>query len=496
MALVVFMPEKKRHKKPHALLTAVADTIRSRQMFHQGDAVLVGVSGGADSVALLHILLQLSATLHLSLGIAHLNHGLRGDASDRDAVFVMSLAKEFDLPCYTATKDVDALRRNLGSGIEAAGRHARYQFYEQTAERHGFDKIALGHHADDSAELVMMNLLRGSGPGGIAGVPPARKARIVRPLIDVRRRDISSYICANHLPFVSDASNQDTRFLRNRVRHELIPQLSDVYNPRLTEALVRTASISRAEEEWLGKIAADMLAAATLRTGKQHMLLSMAYLTGLHVAAFRRVIRGALECINGNLNGITYLHVDAIMDLVFKGRDQGERHLPHRLRVSRRGPTLLISKEKQPLREISHDHLPQKGCPYRYNIPYPEVQSLSLLIAETAQRLLFSVIKREDLSRLTMGGQERAFFDMEKLDFPLVLRNHQNGDRFTPLGMKGSQKVQKYFIDAKIARVDRKICPILLSREQIIWVVGHRMDERFKIEPATRYILKMELSLA
>ncbi|MBW2296070.1 MAG: tRNA lysidine(34) synthetase TilS [Deltaproteobacteria bacterium] len=490
------MPEENIHIKPHAMCAAVADTIYSRRMLQQGDRVLVGVSGGADSVALLHILLQFSASLGLNIGVAHLNHALREEASDRDAAFVTSLAQRLGLPCYSDIKDIDMLRRQTGEGIEAAGRWARYEFYDRTAKQNGYGKIALGHHADDNAELVLMNLLRGSGPGGISGIPPTRGLSIIRPLIDVRRRDILSYLYANDLPFVVDASNQNPRFLRNRVRNELIPELSKTYNPKFSEALVRIASISRAEEEWLKKMVADLLAAASLATGKRRWILSVAYLSGLHIAALRRVVRSALEHLDGNLNGITFRHVDAVIDIVFRKSGQSECHLPRRIRVRRQGNRLLMIKEKHSLREMSRDHAAIGTPRYCYDVHRPVTQSTSVSIRQTGQRLAFSAIKREDLSGFRTTGQESAFFDMEKLYFPLLLRNHQIGDRFTPLGMKGSQKVQKFFINVKIGRTQRPVCPILLSRGQVIWVVGHRMDERFKIGPETRYVLKAELLLA
>ena len=236
------------------------------KMLQPGDRVLVGVSGGADSVALLHILYRLSVSRDLDIGVAHLNHALRGKAADRDAAFVQTLARQLDLPCFSARQDVGLQRQKQGGSLEEAGRRARYRFYAQTAKTQGFTKIALGHHADDNAELVLMNMLRGTGPEGIAGIPPAREPGIIRPLIHARRREIMAYIKDNDLAYVVDASNQDPRFFRNRVRNELIPALSEAYNPRLTEALVRTASISRTEEEWLEQLTRPMLEAAILAT--------------------------------------------------------------------------------------------------------------------------------------------------------------------------------------------------------------------------------------
>ncbi len=226
------------------------------------------------------------------------------------------------------------------------------------------------------------------------------------------------------------------------------------------------------------------------------LTLSTVYLSELHLAAARRVVRSALKILNNDLDGITLQHVDATIDLVFKGADQGEIHLPGKLRIRRQGPHLSMTKEDYPLRSNSRGRETGEHCRYNYEVQRPTTQVTSVLIKETGQELAFSAIKNKSLSVAITGRQASAFFDMEELDFPLVLRNYRIGDQFTPLGMQGSQKVKKFFINAKIARAQRKTCPILLSRGRIIWVVGHRMDDRFKIGPATRNVLKVELLLA
>ena len=490
------MPEKNKITNGHPLITAVADTIARAKMLQQGDRVLVGVSGGADSVALLHILYRLAAGLNLDIGVAHLNHTLRGKEADRDAAFVQSFARQLGLPCFSDRQDVSLQWKKQGGSLEEAGRRARYRFYTQTAKASGFVKIALGHHADDNAELVLMNMLRGAGPRGIAGIPPTRAPGIIRPLIRARRDAIMAYIKDTGLSYVVDASNRDMRFFRNRVRHELIPALSEAYNPKLTGALVRMASISSAEEEWLEKLTGRMLEAAILAAGERRLTLSGDYIAGLHLAPARRVLRGALKTLKHDLHGITFQHIDAVMELICTGPDHGEIHLPGQLRVRRKGARLVLSAEEHPLRSLPRRRQAQEPRPFHYQIPCPNDRATSVVIEETGQKLAFACIHGKNLSVTAMGRQKVAFFDMDKLDFPLALRNYRTGDRFTPLGMQGSQKVKKFFINAKIGRARRKTCPILLSRDRIIWVVGHRTDDFFKIGPATRNVLKVELLLA
>lgn len=478
------------------MVTAVADTIDREKMLQESDRVLVGVSGGADSVVLLHILHQLAVGMGLRLGVAHLNHALRGKAADRDAAFVGTFAQQLGLPCFSTRQDVALQRQKQGGSLEEAGRRARYRFYTQTAKTEGFAKIALGHHADDNAELVLMNMLRGSGPGGMAGIPPTRPPGIVRPLIHVRRHEILVYIKDNELSCVEDASNRDTRFFRNRVRHELIPALREASHPGVTDALVRMASISRIEEEWLGQLTDRMLAAAVLDRQEQRLTLSTAYLTGLHTAAARRVVRAALKILQKNVYGIALPHIDAIIELIERGPEQGELHLPGQLRVRRKGPRLFLTKEDNPLRSPPRSREAAQHTSFHYEVPRPAPRNVSIIVKESGQKLEFSIVRPEDLPAHKMGRQNVAFFDMDKLDFPLMLRSYQTGDRFIPLGMQGSQKVKKFFINEKIARGQRQSCPILLSRSLIVWIVGHRLDDRFKIGSRTCNVLKAELLLA
>ena len=490
------MPQNNLNTKPHPLITAVADTIAREKMLHSGERVLVGVSGGADSITLLHILYRLSEKLNLTIGVAHLNHALRGKDADRDAEFVRTFARQLDLPCFSLRQDVARQKQTRGGNLEEAGRQARYRFYTQTAETEGFDKIALGHHADDSAELVLMNILRGAGPLGIAGIPPTREPGIVRPLIRARRFQILAYIKDNHLGHVEDASNQDTRFLRNKIRHELLPFLTETYNPKVTDALVRLASISRIEEEWLEQLSTGMLKAAVLAADNRRLTLSRAYLSGLHPAPLRRVVRSALKTLKHDLHGITLTHIDDVMNLISRGPDPGECHLPGRLRVRRKGPQLILSKEENPLRSLPPSRETMATTSFYYKINLSTTRVTSVAIKETGQKLRFVRMARDSVPTAPKGGEKLAFFDMDTLDFPLVLRNLQTGDRFTPLGMQGSQKVTKFFINAKIARAQRQACPILLSQNRIVWVVGHRMADGFKITPSTRNVLKVELLLA
>ncbi|MBW2620551.1 MAG: tRNA lysidine(34) synthetase TilS, partial [Deltaproteobacteria bacterium] len=233
------------------LLRTVEQTITTYGMLKPGDSVLIGVSGGPDSVALFHVLLTLASRFSLRIGVAHLDHCLRQNDSDKDAEFVASLAARFDIPCYIHKANVRKYQLENKLSLEEAARRVRHTFLNRVAEKNSFNKIALGHHFDDNAELVLMNLFRGSGPLGISGIPPVRDGKIIRPLIRSNRSEIIAFLDKNGIKYISDSSNRDTRFLRNRIRHDLIPLLKTSYNPKITQNLNRLASIVRSEEEWI-----------------------------------------------------------------------------------------------------------------------------------------------------------------------------------------------------------------------------------------------------
>lgn len=474
------------------LLNTVEKTITAYGMFQPDDSVLVGVSGGPDSVALLHLLLILAPRFSISLGVAHLNHCLREKDSEHDAEFVASLAKKLDLPLYIYKEDVREYQHKHKLSLEEAARHVRYAFYNNVAEKNDYNKIALGHHSDDNAELVLMYLFRGSGPLGISGMPPVRDEKIVRPLIKLTRSEIINYLNKNGIKYVSDKTNKDIRHLRNRIRHHLIPLLKKSYNPRIIESLNRLALIMRCEDEWIEDAINHIYQNSVLNLKEDKIVLSVPKLDSIHPAIKRRIIRKAIEKIKGNLRRITYLHINNAITLLQSGPTYGSLDLPDRIRVSRDNDIIIFSKEKNALRRLNVKSIEHEAISFKYKILKPGL----IFLKEIGMHLTFSEIGIEDLPDLRRTGHNVAFFDMDSIRFPLNLRNFQPGDRFNPLGMTGTQKVKKYFINKKVQRVKRASCPILLSQEKIIWVVGHRIDDSVKIQPSTSNVLKVELFLA
>jgi tRNA(Ile)-lysidine synthase len=461
-------------------------------MLNPGDSVLIGVSGGPDSLALLYILVELAPDLSLRLGVAHLNHGLRGPDSDDDAEFVSSISKKLNLACYTERADVRAYRDRHGLSLEEAARHVRYRFFSKTGDRNGYGKIAVGHHRDDNAELVLINMLRGSGPLGLSGIPPVRDDTIVRPLMGLSRSRIIDFLAENEIQYVSDVSNEDDRFIRNRIRHRLIPELKEKYNPKIVEILNRQSSVIRDEEEWIETIIQPIFDQVVTDTKDDSVSVSVKKINSLHVGARRRIIRKAIARVKGDIRRMTFLHIEATIRLAETGPKYGSIDLPGKIRIARAGDLMILSKGENAADRRRRPLAGIEPVPFAYTVTRPGIW----FIKEIDSYFKFSETGREALSALRAFEGTVAFFDQDRVSFPLVVRNVRPGDRFRPLGMDGTQKVKKYFINNKVERTRRAKCPILLCGDRIIWLAGYRINESVKIVPGTRNVLKVELLLA
>jgi tRNA(Ile)-lysidine synthase len=474
-------------------IKTVRNSIKHHQMIQNGDdTVLVGVSGGIDSVALLHVLRYLAFEFHICIAVAHLNHGLRQQESERDARFVQSLAKSLGLPYFIDKCDTTTYAKENKLTKEEAARHLRYAFYDRISQQQGFEKIALGHHKDDTSELVLMNLFRGSGPLGLSGIPPVRDA-IIRPLIDVSREQILSYVNAAGYDYINDSSNTDIEFLRNRIRHRLLPVLKKEYNPSVGESLNRLANVLRYEEDWIESIIQSYFKKIKIDEDDQTIIFSVEKLKECHIAPVRRIIRKGIQYVKGDLRKIRLFHLAEAVDLLKDGKDRKKMDLPDRVFIQRHGDRLIIGKQKK-VRSRIGEKTGERLC-YVYEVRPP----CTVLVKEIGKRLTFSFISVEkapafDVSFREKQSQDVGYFDLELLRFPLTVRNFHCGDRFRPLGLSGSQKVKDFFINNKVPYDQRAQCPILESCGKIIWVVGFRIDDSVRISASTKKILKVRIN--
>ncbi len=467
----------------HNIIHAVERTIRAHRMLQTGDAVLLGVSGGPDSTALAHIMADIAPRLGLTLGAAHLNHALRGKDADRDARFASDLAEKMGMPFFMERKNVRAYGRTHKLSPEDAARQVRYDFFFRVMRENGFTRLALGHHADDNAELILMNLMRGCGLSGLGGMPAVREDGVIRPLIRQTKSDILSYLAGLGADFVTDASNTDMRFTRNRIRNRLLPMIREQFNPNIVTALNRLARLSTAEEAWAETAARQAYADCLASEADGLLCFSAEKLAALHPAACKRVIRMAVRRIKGDLKGVSLSHVSAVEQMIRRHPKNGELHLSKEVRVRADGDELCVMKTAA---------APADAPSFEYLLAGPG----ALFIPEIKGRLIATEHAASEIAARRHSEKNIAFFDRDAVSFPMVVRNWKSGDRFHPLGMKGRQKLSDMFINNKIPQDQRRNYPIIISNEDIIWIGGLRTGNAGKITSVTVNVLKLELLLA
>jgi len=452
------------------VVDAVRAFVLERGMFAPGDRVLVAVSGGPDSVTLLHVLHRLRHDLKIVLYVAHLDHRLRGEASSKDAAFVAELASRLNLPCVLGGRQVREFVRRSKTSPEEGGRIVRYAFLEEMASRFDASKIATGHTLDDQAETVLFRLIRGSGTKGLSGIPPVRQGLFVRPLLGISRKEIERYLDACGQRFREDLSNRDLRFSRNRIRHQVLPDLIS-HNPNLLRTLGRTAEILRGEDAVLEELtAARMSETVRARWGDRILLLDVPRLRDLPVALQRRTIRRTCSLLSGGVFSPGFDAVEEILCLLH-GTSPTSRLLRVRPEwAAERCRDLLILK---------YGSAPQ----IRGTLRVPG----ELRIPEL--RLLFRarVVPREPRSDEHLAlSPDQALFDMDCLEGPLELRARAPGDLFQPHGLRGRKKLGDFLTDRKIPRMLRDEIPLLTDTQRVLWVVGMRTSEALRITGATR----------
>ncbi|RUA03052.1 MAG: tRNA lysidine(34) synthetase TilS, partial [Deltaproteobacteria bacterium] len=487
--------ENRPMKRPVAETEAFREKIRQAiieyRMFQPGDKVLVGVSGGPDSVALLHLLVEMAAGYDFVLGICHLNHDLRGAAADRDADFVAALARRIGLPLHTDKRDVRRFGRCHRLSLETAARRVRYGFFKEIVARHGFTKIALGHQMDDNAEQVLMNLLRGSGPTGLSGIPPVRDGLIVRPLIHVTRQQIMDYLDRGKHDYVIDESNTDGRHLRNRIRSELIPLLAAEYNPRIVCNLHKTARVCRSENQWIDQALDPVFDAAVVDRSTSQLAMSLSKISAHMPAVQRRLVRRAIRQVAGDLKKVSFENIEAVRRLAAAGTSWKTIDLPHRVRVQRMDRVLVFTREKRSLRDIPPARPEKTIAPFSYYYSPPG----EIAIVEAGIRMVSTILERGQIPEQFHAGdpasETTAYLDLDKLTFPLMIRNRKAGDRFSPLGLGGTQSVRKFLSGREKDRRKRALCPVMISAGRIVWTIGHGIADEVKIDPATRRGVKV-----
>jgi tRNA(Ile)-lysidine synthase len=448
------------------LLQRVRRTLLRYQLLAPGDRVLVAVSGGPDSNALLGALATLAEELGVGVCAAHLNHGLRGDEALRDQRCAEGVARRLGVDCITGRSDAV----HPGANLEARAREQRYAFLTRIAEGQGCTKIATGHTMDDQAETVLMRLLRGTGPDGLAGIRPVRDGRIIRPLIECSRAEVLAFLRAADLPFCEDSSNRDHRFLRNRIRHEVMPLLQSI-QPAVKRRLATAAQFVTDELALLREWDAELLGSVARPDGS----LPVTALLPEPLAAGTRLVRAWLRVQRGDLRGLTLAHFRAITRLAQGQRPNGEVILPGGQCVAREYDRLLFRARELPL-------APE---PQRLLVPG------STLCLESGWRIGAALQPLHARSWRRPADLFEVVADAALVSGPLVVRPVRRGDRIQPLGLEGHRKLQDVLVDRKVPIRARRTCPVVELDGEVFWVPGIVRSTHALVTPSTRAALRL-----
>ena len=480
---------------------SIKKLILGESLIKDGDLLVVAVSGGADSLSLLHILHDLGKEnfLSFSLFVAHLNHGLRGESARKDAEYVRRMAQKMGLPCRVATADCSAYARQRKLSLEDAARRLRYGFLRQLAKEIGATRIAVGHTREDQVETLLLNFLRGTGLTGLTGMKMERKIGakglcLIRPLLKTSRRVLERYCREKGLSPRWDESNRETRFLRNKIRLELLPSLEKEYNPNLRQNLSNMAELLLSDHIYLEEAALQHFARLLIMEEDDLLELDGRALLAEHEAMQGRILRHAVKRLIGSTpREIGYYQIRAVLNLMRRGSPHGRLHLPFGLRVARSYTRLKIY-----LREKTQPHIP---VPFKLTIPGKKA---------LWEEDVFMLARLPPLQEISWPPDERkeAYFDYDRVlrllqnegqimaadALPeLLVRTRRPGDYFYPLGAPGKKKLKKYFIDQKIPREERDQIPLVLAGGEIIWVVGKQLSHGCRVTEETKRVLVLRV---
>ena len=447
-------------------------------MIDRGDRICVAISGGPDSVALLQFLSLLAGDYELRLVAAHVNHGLRGKESDRDELFVKELGASMAIPVKCTYVSIKEIKKKEGGSIENICRRERFKFLKELSRKEGLNKIALGHNLNDQAETIIMRFLRGSGVEGLKGMLPLRDERYIRPFLEVTRDEILAFLKNEGMQYVTDSSNMERVYVRNRIRRDLIPELRDSYNDRLVENLGQMADILREEDDYFESIVERTLKNWEIHLHGDAVRITISQFKSLHIAMQRRVIKYLLERLSSKTMGIGYVHVMAVVNLINGNRSNGSLDLPFCMKIEREYDTLILSKAK--------DESALRAASFTYDVKIPGI----IDIREADMRIKIDLVDGEDND---FTDDRAIYMDYNAIALPLEIRNVKEGERMQPLGMEGTKKIKEIFIDEKIPKKRRSRIPLLVDRKSVLWIMGVKMSDRVRLTNTTEKVVKAEI---
>ncbi len=463
------------HHRPD-LYTRWSREMQSKLFFHAGQRVGVAVSGGPDSVLLLHFMKELAREVGLTLAAVHFNHHLRGTESDGDEALVRDLAPSLQMEYLRSEADVGRVARERHGNLEAVARDLRYRYFFSLVDQSRLDLVATAHTANDQAETVLMRLLRGTGTRGLGGIYPLLEGKVARPFLGLTRDEVMQEVTVRGLPYRMDSSNLNLRLQRNKVRNELLPLLTKEYNPGIIPLLNQFADRARDDEACLERLARDRAHPWRVHIGREERIPIRALLD-FPPALARRVLRQMLQSVRGSLQGLTHTHIESLRRFAGKAQSGKVQTLPGGTVARKEFSWLVVGP---PARE------PAVGGFY-YPVTFPG----EIAVRELGCSFHFKILNRDDLGK-GYNVSKLVGLDPEKLQGDIVLRNWRAGDSFCPIGSRGVRKLKEFFRERKIPEGRRKGWPVMLCAEQIVWVRGFPPAKGVAATDQSRLVLMVE----
>ncbi len=451
----------------------IYQTIEKNTLLESGERVLVALSGGPDSMALLHVLTKLRKRFKLELNAVYINHQIRPNAARKEEKFCREFCAKWNVEFQSVAENIPKLAKSLRKGIEETARDFRYMQFKKIAQELNCSKIALGHHADDRVETVLFRILRGTGRTGLQGIP-IKRGKYIRPLFDVTKVEILGYLRKNKIRYRLDQSNAKVEYTRNFIRNKLLPLIRKRINPNVDRAILNLVENTADEETFLEQIVDEALNECVSRTPAGKLVLALNRFNGYDLWVQRRLIRRCIVNISGTKTYPDKETVDRVLEV--SQREKTAATLPNKVRCLKKNGELYIFRVQK--RSFSKE-LNLLGQTDFDNNGYTFTTGIVKGLIEVGERA------RQSL---------KVIVDFDKLSPPLLVRNITRGDRFQPLGLNGSKKVGDYLTDRKVNLPLRDEIPVLADSKGIIWLVGYEIDERVKIDENTRKALKIEFT--
>ncbi|MGV8905142.1 MAG: tRNA lysidine(34) synthetase TilS [Acetobacterium sp.] len=463
----------------------VISYINEEKILMAGDHVLIGVSGGADSLALLYFLDKYANDLGLNIGAAHLHHGLRGEAADADEDFVKNFCREKAIPFFSRQRDIRKIAVDEKISIEEAGRNERYNFFSWIAQANGYNRIAMGHHINDQAETLLMRLIRGTGIKGVSGIKSIRDGLFIRPFLCLEKTEIISYCGENHLAYRTDATNFQKDVTRNKIRLDIMPMIREI-NPK-AEVHFNDFTKIAFEYEAFFEDYVDLIQDRLLNVEKDRVLLDRDQWLSEKPVVQKEILRRAIYKFKGSLMEIEYNHITAFYSLLKSNKTRWELHFPHDIRIIRRYERIMVTNKEEKINK------PLTPIEIRPNKTW--IFSEKRLILET------KLINQQQFKEISyffskeIKNHSEKYFDYDKIGCVLNLRSRKPGDFFHPVGVSGRKMIKKYFIDKKIDRNLRDEIPLLAMNSEILWIIGYGINNRLLADAESKNILKVNVTL-